>query len=174
MKHILEITREKEGMYHNNREMMKMKLAEALMERAELRNRISQLSDRLDDNARVDEGEEPFEDPKRLLEDLNTAVSRYEDLVFLINTANAGTVASNGETIARLIARRDALIAKTRTINSLIDAAMTNDRSYRTPDSPKRVATVDVRSLRREADMYARQARETDVLIQATNWTTEV
>lgn len=151
-----------------------MKLAEALMERAELRNRLSELSSRLAKNARVNEGEEPFEDPKRLLEDLNTAVSRYEELIFLINTANATTVASNGETIARLIARRDTLISKTNVINSLIDAATADDRMYRTPDSPKRVATVDVRSLRREADMYAKQAREADVLIQATNWTTEV
>lgn len=151
-----------------------MKLAEALMERAELRNRISELSSRLAKNARVNEGEEPFEDPKRLLEDLNTAASRYEELIFLINTANATTVASNGETIARLIARRDALISKTNVINSLIDAATADDRMYRTPDTPKRVATVDVRSLRREADMYAKQAREADVLIQATNWETDI
>ena len=40
-----------------------MKLAEALQERADLNRRIAGLSSRLADNALVQEGERPAEDP---------------------------------------------------------------------------------------------------------------
>ena len=41
-----------------------MKLAEALSLRADLQKRISQLEVRLKNNARIQEGEEPAEDPR--------------------------------------------------------------------------------------------------------------
>ncbi len=151
-----------------------MKLAEALMERAELRNRISAISARLNANSKVYEGEEPAEDPKRMLEELDTVIPRYAELIARINTANANTVASDGHTLAELMASRDALIAKAKVLNDLIDSAMESTHSYRTPDMPKRVSTVDVRSLRRESDAASKEAREKDALIQATNWSTEI
>ena len=48
-----------------------MKLAEALNLRADISKRISQLSERLNANSKVQEGEEPSEDPKELLEELD-------------------------------------------------------------------------------------------------------
>ena len=153
--------------------MTRMKLAEALMERAQLREQMSRLSERLDRNSRVYEGEEPAEDPTRMLTELNTIVPRYEELVSAINTANANTVASNGETLARLIARRDALIAKAGILNGLIDSATQNE-GYRAQNEPRRVPSVDVRSLRRESDGLSKEAREIDALIQATNWSTDI
>ena len=41
-----------------------MKLAEALQERADLNRRLQQLQQRLANNAIVQEGEQPAEDPK--------------------------------------------------------------------------------------------------------------
>jgi hypothetical protein len=152
---------------------MSMKLAEALMERSDLKARISQLSDRLSRSALVFEGEEPPEDPKRMLEDLNIMTARYEELIFKINTANAVTKTSTGETLARLIARRDSLMNKESIIRRLIDSSIP-DRDDRRPDLPKVIPTVDVRSLRKEADSLAKTIRETDAIIQATNWTTEI
>ena len=43
-----------------------MKLAEALQERADLNRKIEQLSDRLEANVLVQEGEVPLEDPNVL------------------------------------------------------------------------------------------------------------
>jgi len=151
-----------------------MKLAEALMERADLKARIAQLSDRLNSNSKVYEGEEPLEDPKKMLKDLNVMTDRYEELVWKINTANATTVAENGETLARLIARRDALMDKERIIKSLIDSTKTDLYEHRTKDMAVKVVTVDVRSLRREADGLAKTIRETDAIIQSTNWNTTI
>jgi hypothetical protein len=100
-------------------------------------------------------------------------IARYEELVFMINTANATTVTSTGETLARLIARRDSLMEKEKIVKDLIDNATREDYDY-SSDKPKRVPTVDVRSLRREADSLAKTIRETDAVIQSTNWNTEL
>lgn len=150
-----------------------MKLAEALMERAELRKRISTLSTRLEDNAQVYEGEEPHEDPKRMLEELDIIIPKYAELVARINIVNATTVASDGHSLAELIAARDALITKADVLNKLIESATESQYGYRN-DMPKLVPSVDVRSLRRESDAVSKEAREKDMLIQATNWTTEI
>ena len=47
-----------------------MKLAEALQERADLVNNIERLRSRIRNNALVQEGEEPAENPKELIKDV--------------------------------------------------------------------------------------------------------
>ena len=52
-----------------------MKLAEALQERADLNRRIEQLRARLENNALVQEGESPAEDPSELLAELDRCLA---------------------------------------------------------------------------------------------------
>ena len=49
-----------------------MKLANALSQRSELQERIRQLEYRLQNNAKVQEGETPAEDPMELLRELDS------------------------------------------------------------------------------------------------------
>ena len=65
-----------------------MKLAEALQERADLNRQIEQLQARLYNNAVVQEGEEPAEDPQELMDQLDRAAARLEELMAAINLAN--------------------------------------------------------------------------------------
>ena len=65
-----------------------MKLATALSERADLQRRISELGTRLNNNAKVQEGEKPSEDPKALLKELDECLIRLEELVARINRTN--------------------------------------------------------------------------------------
>ena len=69
-----------------------MKLAEALLERADLQRRIDQMNGRLNNNARVQEGEKPAEDPKALLKELESMTSRLETLMAQINLTNSATL----------------------------------------------------------------------------------
>ena len=85
-----------------------MKLATALSERADLQRRISELGTRLNNNAKVQEGEKPSEDPKALLKELDECLIRLEELVARINKTNNCTK-SGDLTITDLIARRDCL-----------------------------------------------------------------
>ena len=78
-----------------------MKLATALAERSDIQNRINTISVRLDNNAKVQEGDVPAEDPKALMEELDRLIVRLEDLVARINLTNSGTV-YEGKTITEL------------------------------------------------------------------------
>lgn len=53
-----------------------MKLAEALQLRADLQKRMEQLAARLYDNATVQEGEAPAEDPVALLEEYEACAAQ--------------------------------------------------------------------------------------------------
>ena len=68
-----------------------MKLAEALQLRGDLQKRMMQLSDRLMQNARVQEGEKPAEDPEALLVEYESCAGQLEDLMARINRTNCET-----------------------------------------------------------------------------------
>ena len=66
-----------------------MKLANALSLRSELQTRIRQLESRLDNNALVQEGESPAEDPMELLRELEEDYAQLEELIARINRTNS-------------------------------------------------------------------------------------
>ena len=84
-----------------------MKLAEALMERADVQRRMEQLDDRLRASARTQEGEKPPEAPAALLAELDALAARQELLIRQINLTNSRTLLE-GESLTALLARRDA------------------------------------------------------------------
>ena len=69
-----------------------MKLANALSQRAELQTRIRQLEERLNNNAQVQEGEDPAEDPMELLRELDEDYAQLEALIARINRTNSVTL----------------------------------------------------------------------------------
>ena len=88
-----------------------MKLATALSERADLQRRITELGGRLNNNAKVQDGEKPSEDPNELLNELNKDFERLEELIARINYTNNETK-SGDRTLTDLIAKRDCLRQK--------------------------------------------------------------
>ena len=61
-----------------------MKLAEALQERADLNKKISDLQGRLNQNSLVQEGEKPNEDPVVLMQELEAAIARLQQLIKIL------------------------------------------------------------------------------------------
>lgn len=150
-----------------------MKLAEALQERADLRARIGQLGERLEDNATVQEGEETSEDPAELLAQLDTAIDRYEDLIARINAANGRTMI-DGRTLTEHLAHRECLQTKMHHYRSLISSAV-SDVGYRSSRSEIKIKrTVSVKELQKCVDDLAAEYRTLDNAIQAANWSTEL
>ena len=149
-----------------------MKLAEALQLRGDLQKRIIQLSDRLMQNARVQEGEKPAEDPEALLVEYESCAGQLEELMARINRTNCETRTGEG-TLTELLARRDCLKMRVRTYHDFLMAASSlTQRGMRT--EIKVFSTVPVPEYRKKADALSRQLRETDNAIQAANWTTEL
>jgi hypothetical protein len=149
-----------------------MKLAEALINRADAQKRIQQIRERLNRSARVQEGDAPPENPQELLEELRRTVDTFTDLVKRINRTNSQTTFQNG-TLTDALADRDALGVRRKALVDLINAASNAQFRYGRSEI-KYVSTVDVASLQREADDLARQYRELDSAIQQANWNVDL
>jgi hypothetical protein len=150
-----------------------MKLAEALVLRADVQKRIEQLRNRLRQSVLVQEGETPPENPQELLTEAARLTDELARLVTRINRANLATTLPNGSTLTDGLARRDAL----QTLYSLIEtaaevASVRIDRYGRS--EIRKVATVDIGALRKQMERLAQERRELDTAIQATNWATEI
>jgi len=149
-----------------------MKLAEALQERADLKRNIASLRGRLERVMLVQEGEEPAEDPKELLQVLNESISRLEYLMAAINHTNDITEA-RGMTLTKLIAKKDALMLKMAAYKDLVQEAGYNTSRARGTEI-KVVMTMKASELQKEVDRMAKEVRTLDNLLQETNWTKDL
>ena len=149
-----------------------MKLAEALQERADINNRIAELYPRLSNNAVVQEGEKPAEDPQELLAEIESCTARLAELIARINLTNC-SVRVDGRTLTEMIAEKDALNVKINLYRSLIGAA-SNVAHRATRTEIKIKSTVDVSRLQKLADDYAKQLRMLDNRLQEANWMNEL
>jgi hypothetical protein len=150
-----------------------MKLAEALVLRADVQKRIAQLTPRLRVNAVVQEGDQPSELPEVLLAELDTLLAQLEDLILRINRTNIQATLADGTSLTAALARRDVLALRLGALSVLADAAGNRVDRYGSAEIRK-LATVDVATLRRRVDDLARQRRELDTAIQAANWTVDL
>ena len=148
-----------------------MKLAEALILRADLQKRIDQLRVRLNNNAKVQENDEPSEKPEELLNELDN-INQLKILIKQINKTNCVTV-SNGQTLADLIAERDTLTLKSNILRGFLNIAGQKVNLYSTTEI-KIMSTVDVPALQKELDLLSKKIRETDTELQQANWLTEL
>lgn len=150
-----------------------MKLANALSQRSELQTRLRQLESRLNNNAQVQEGEQPAEDPAELLKELDEGYARLEQLIAAINRTNNSTVAEGGATLSDLLAKRDCLKGKLSALRNFLDNASALVRRHSVSEI-KVKSTVNVRALQKQVDELAKELRELDETIQEKNWTVEL
>ena len=149
-----------------------MKLAEALILRADIQKNIAQLRERLLLNAKVQEGDSPAEKPEELMDTLAVRTAAFIELVQRINRTNAAPLAE-GSRIADLLAERDALTTQAKILREFLKEASSKTDRY----SAKEIAiisTVNVAAKQKECDLLAKRIRELDTRIQGLNWTTEL
>ncbi len=150
-----------------------MKLAEALILRADCQKRIDQLKSRLLRNARIQEGEEPSEAPTTLIAELENVARELVDLIKRINKTNSTTVFTDGGSIADALAERDVLVLRRSALADL--AALASTRHDRvTRSEVKYLSTVNVAETQQRADELAKTYRELDARIQEMNWQTKL
>jgi hypothetical protein len=150
-----------------------MKLAEALLLRADLQKKIASLRDRIVANGVVQEGDKPHENPADLMKQAVGALGDLETLVTKINRANLKTKTTRGKTLTEAIAHRDMLAAQ----HALYIAAIAG--SKKEPDrysarEIKWVATLEVSKLQKQADDIAKKLRELNADIQKANWAADL
>lgn len=147
-----------------------MSLAEALQMRADIKTQIAQLRSRLNDNAKVQEGEAPAEDPLRLIELLSAECEAYETLIRRINLTNAATV-WEGKTLTALLARRDTLSLELSIFRDFLQQASQRIDRYSKTEI-KIFSTVDVTAMQKTVDAKSKELRQLDAAIQKLNWNT--
>ena len=147
-----------------------MKLAEALCLKKDLEKRISDLKERLDNAVRVQEGDEPAENPAELLTELDSCLGQLEGLIYNINVTNMKVVNEDGKTMTKMLAERDVLTKRIGILRSTFNrAASYGDRYSR--NEVRSVATIEAKPLRRELDKFSKQYRALDMTIQRLNFT---
>ena len=150
-----------------------MKLAEALILRADYQRKIQQIKVRLTRSAKVQEGEEPPEQPQELLEELNNLIDRLTDLIQNINRTNSSTILDNNVSISDALAQRDGILLQRNIYNSLIETAATRLDRYGRSEI-KSYSTVNIAEVQTEMDRMSRDYRQLDTKIQQANWNTEL
>ena len=150
-----------------------MKLAEALILRADCQKRIAQLEARLLNNAKIQEGDNPAEAPQDLITELEHVTSELLTLIQRINKTNSAVVLPEGRTISDALAERDVLSLRRKAFVNLAQAGATSQSRF-TRSEVKYVSTVNVAEVQKRADELAKNYRDLDARIQALNWNTEL
>lgn len=150
-----------------------MKLANALSQRSELQTRLRQLESRLNNNALVQEGEQPAEDPMELLKELEADYARLEELISAINRTNNSTEIEGGSTLSDLLAKRDCLKGKLSALRNFLSNASALVHRHSASEI-KIKSAVNVRQLQKQVDGLSKELRELEETIQEKNWTTEL
>ena len=150
-----------------------MKLAEALILRADLQKRIEQLKHRLRNNVMVQEGDSPSEDPETLLKEFEDCQLELTNIIKRINKTNNETMFNEKWTLADALTERDGLWEKRLVLSHVAEeASIKQDRYSRT--EIKYISTVNVRKLQKEIDKLSKAYRELDTKIQGLNWTIDL
>ncbi len=151
-----------------------MKLAEALILRADAQKRIQQLRERLARSARIQEGDTAPENPQELLAEASRVIADWQALVKQINRTNAQTAFDDARTLTDALADRDALKTEYSILTNLLAQAAGQNTPQYGFNSIKYFRTFDVANVQKRADDLARRFRDLNSRIQALNWNTDL
>ena len=150
-----------------------MKLAEGLILRADYQKRIEQLKKRLFNCAKVQEGEEPAEDPQVLLKEIDDIMKELTVLIKRINKTNCSVQFDETRSLADALVEREQIWDKRLILSTLSDnAAIKQDRFSRS--EVKFISTIDISDTQKQIDKLSKEFRELDTKIQGMNWTTDL
>jgi len=150
-----------------------MKLAEALLLRADIQKKLATLQARAQRYAVVQEGEQPAENPQVILQQVQAVADELQRLVFAINRANLRHKIASGETLTEALAKRDCLAQRHRILQSVVDVCAKPPDRYGVKEI-RWVTTVDVAALQAQIDDLAKQIRELNAAIQEAGWKVEL
>lgn len=150
-----------------------MKLAEALLLRADVQKKVASLRERIARNAIVQSGDKVHEEPSRLIEEAFATLKELETLVVRINQANLKYALPDGRTLTEAIAHRDLLVGQHSVLQHAIAHSQKEPDRYSMAEI-KWVATLNVAGLQKQLEDVAKKIRELNTAIQQANWMIEL
>jgi len=150
-----------------------MRIAEALVMRADCQRKVAQIKQRLGRVIKVQEGEKPSESPTELLDELKRTLSDLSVWVKKINKTNALSAFDTSMSLAEALAERDSIMQYRNILNELLSEASIKQERY-SRQEVKFYTTVEIPHLQKEVDELSRKYRELDFKIQEKNWSTDL
>lgn len=150
-----------------------MKLAEALSIRKDLQMRIQHLEMRIKNNVKVQEDDEPLEDPHELMKELHSCLVQLEELIGRINLTNIKTKNEDGLSITQLMAKKDTLTLRIGILRKIYNEASNILNRY-SPTEIRQECVIDVKQLSKQIDDCSSRLRKLDMEIQGLNFMTEL
>ncbi|WP_337101160.1 DIP1984 family protein [Paenibacillus sp. YIM B09110] len=150
-----------------------MRLAEALVMRADCQRKVAQIKQRLVRVIKVQEGDNPSESPTELMVELTRTLDHLVVWVKKINKTNALSPFDASISLAEALAERDRIMQHRNILNELLgEASIKQDRYSR--QEVKYYTTIEIADLQKEVDELSRKYRELDFKIQEKNWSTDL
>ena len=146
-----------------------MKLAEALMLRADMQTKLASFTERVAKNALVQAGDKPHEKPDELMRSAAGLIADRAALVARINATNHAASLPDGRTINAVLAQREALKPQHALIRTAINATHKEPDRYSMTEI-KWKTTLDVRALQKQGDDLSAKLRTANAVIQQANW----
>ena len=150
-----------------------MKLAEALIERADAQKRIEQLKKRIHMNIKVQEGDQPSEDPNQMLTELAEVRQALTTVVKQINRANNTVQYDEERTLADALTERDQLLEQRNVLARIAEEGSLKQDRY-SQSEIRFVTTINVKDIQKQVDELSKAYREMDTKIQGMNWTIDL
>lgn len=150
-----------------------MKLAEALIIRADLQKKRAALKQRLTANCQVQEGDLPAESPQDLLVDAQRVIGELGTLIQRIHRTNAEAKTADGRNMLDLLVERDTLADRHALLQHAITSCDTSDGRYSYREI-RWQTMLDIAALQKQADDIALKLRNLNMAIQAANWQVEL
>lgn len=150
-----------------------MRLAEALVMRADCQRKVAQIKQRLGRVIKVQEGEEPSESPTELLDELKRTLDDLAVWVKKINKTNALSAFDTSISLAEALSERDRIMQHRNILNEMLSEASIRQERY-SRQEVKFYTTIEIPVLQKEVDELSRKYRELDFKIQEKNWSTDL
>ena len=146
-----------------------MKLAEALLLRRDLNNRLFQLRNEISSSVLVQEGDTLDRSITELFTEYDEINQQYSELVVAINRKNAtASLADSALLLMEALEQREQLRRKHALLTQALDETKAAPRMGR--NEIRLVRTIDTKTLTEQLNTTAKQLRELDGKIQQTNW----
>lgn len=146
-----------------------MKLAEALLLRRDLNNRLFQLRNEISSSVLVQEGDTLDRSITELFKEYDEINQQYSELVVAINRKNAtASLADSALLLMEALEQREQLRRKHALLTQALDETKAAPRIG--CNEIRLVRTIDTKTLTEQLNATAKQLRELDGKIQQTNW----
>lgn len=146
-----------------------MKLAEALLLRRDLNNRLFQLRNEISSSVLVQEGDTLDRSITELFKEYDEINQQYSELVVAINRKNAtASLADSALLLMEALEQREQLRRKHALLTQALEETKAAPRKGR--NEIRLVRTIDTKTLTEQLNATAKQLRELDGKIQQTNW----